>query len=437
MADMARHSHEDSDEDIPLPVHTENGKAVELTDEEHELDQNATAKSAYYDYSSEKSTSQAEAKMFYHRHRMESSQGDKDSYSPITRSNTFSAFEPASSLSRSGSTASTKKGSRKTKDRSATINTDNRIQAADSLLGDIPEHTDTVERSNGDAEDQNLDINDIPIPVHLASIIPELRTICTNIKNALTTRRKYIELSLQTWADNPKNKAGWEINPPPPVPVWDEEKHRPDLSNSAASLGSQGRRKAGQDIGEDFHPSDILPVPDKVEGTAFELNNESVFQVLQDTAGKESTKPIFAVPTLRDYYVDLGKLTDWSADGPSKTFAYKQLEILEGKFNVYAMENAYQETADAKLVPHRDFYNVRKVDTHVHHSSCMNQKHLLRYIKSKMKKSPHEKVMYRDGQHMTLEEVFRSIDLNSYDLSIDTLDMHVSFRLLRSWSRPN
>lgn len=38
-------------------------------------------------------------------------------------------------------------------------------------------------------------------------------------------------------------------------------------------------------------------------------------------------------------------------------------------------------------VPHRDFYNVRKVDTHVHHSSCMNQKHLLRFIKSKLRKN--------------------------------------------------
>ena len=35
-----------------------------------------------------------------------------------------------------------------------------------------------------------------------------------------------------------------------------------------------------------------------------------------------------------------------------------------------------------------DFYNTRKVDTHVHHSSCMNQKHLLRFIKSKMKHNP-------------------------------------------------
>jgi hypothetical protein len=39
-------------------------------------------------------------------------------------------------------------------------------------------------------------------------------------------------------------------------------------------------------------------------------------------------------------------------------------------------------------VPHRDFYNVRKVDTHVHHSACMNQKHLLRFIKAKLRKNP-------------------------------------------------
>jgi hypothetical protein len=40
------------------------------------------------------------------------------------------------------------------------------------------------------------------------------------------------------------------------------------------------------------------------------------------------------------------------------------------------------------MTNHSDFYNVRKVDTHVHHSSSMNQKHLLRFIKSKMKRSP-------------------------------------------------
>jgi AMP deaminase len=55
----------------------------------------------------------------------------------------------------------------------------------------------------------------------------------------------------------------------------------------------------------------------------------------------------------------------------------------------------------------------------------MNQKHLLRFIKSKMRKSPDEVVLFRDGKHLTLREVFESINLTAYDLSIDTLDMHV------------
>jgi AMP deaminase len=43
-----------------------------------------------------------------------------------------------------------------------------------------------------------------------------------------------------------------------------------------------------------------------------------------------------------------------------------------------------------------------------------------------MRKSPDEVVLFRDGKHLTLREVFESINLTAYDLSIDTLDMHVS-----------
>ncbi|CAI4213668.1 unnamed protein product [Parascedosporium putredinis] len=41
-----------------------------------------------------------------------------------------------------------------------------------------------------------------------------------------------------------------------------------------------------------------------------------------------------------------------------------------------------------------------------------------------MKKCPDEVVLFRDGRHLTLAEVFDSINLTAYDLSIDTLDMH-------------
>lgn len=49
----------------------------------------------------------------------------------------------------------------------------------------------------------------------------------------------------------------------------------------------------------------------------------------------------------------------------------------------------------------------------------MNQKHLLRFIKSKMKRSPNDVVIFRDGKHLMLREVFDSLNLSAYDLSIE------------------
>ena len=67
---------------------------------------------------------------------------------------------------------------------------------------------------------------------------------------------------------------------------------------------------------------------------------------------------------------------------------------------------------------------VLQVDTHIHASSCMNQKHLLRFIKRAMKKYPKEIVHVERGKGQTLMEVFESMNLTAFDLSVDTLDMH-------------
>jgi len=49
---------------------------------------------------------------------------------------------------------------------------------------------------------------------------------------------------------------------------------------------------------------------------------------------------------------------------------------------------------------------VFQVDTHVHASSCMNQKHLLRFIKKTMKNNPDDIVCKDDeGKDMTLKQV--------------------------------
>lgn len=262
-----------------------------------------------------------------------------------------------------------------------------------------------------------------------SSVTTELNAIYSNIQKILDLRHKYIRLSLQGPHDNPRDEPGWDIYPPPPDPVWhdNKERHQPSSDGKAdeapADKPRKPQRKMGQDIGEDFNYEECLPVPEASEMT-FKLDQKGVYQVYETAQSAELGEPIVHIPDIREYYMDLDNILSIGSDGPSKSFAYRRLQYLEGKFNLYVLLNEYQEIADTKAVPHRDFYNVRKVDTHVHHSACMNQKHLLRFIKSKMKKSPDEVVLFRDGKYLTLKEVFESINLTAYDLSIDTLDMH-------------
>ncbi|KAL0959446.1 hypothetical protein HGRIS_014690 [Hohenbuehelia grisea] len=102
-----------------------------------------------------------------------------------------------------------------------------------------------------------------------------------------------------------------------------------------------------------------------------------------------------------------------------------------------------------KSVPYRDFYNLRQVDTHVHHSSSMNQKHLLRFIKHKMKRGPNVRtqpplgnshppsalqdvVIFRDGAELMLAQAFESLKLTPVR-SVDRHTRHARpLRLLPS-----
>ena len=65
------------------------------------------------------------------------------------------------------------------------------------------------------------------------------------------------------------------------------------------------------------------------------------------------------------------------------------------------------------------------MDTHIHAASCMNQKHLLRFIKKALKTEPESVVcLSKDKKEMTLKQVFQSMNLTAYDLTVDMLDVH-------------
>uniref|UniRef100_A0A060TH66 AMP deaminase n=1 Tax=Blastobotrys adeninivorans TaxID=409370 RepID=A0A060TH66_BLAAD len=251
----------------------------------------------------------------------------------------------------------------------------------------------------------------------------ELRSMYQKVQLCLEKRHQYQRRSLQREIDNPKNDSDWEIYPPPPKPAWKESKEFEDPGCEESSDFGSRKRHVPREVGEDFD-FDKCKIPGPDPNRVFEIDDFGVYQVYDNAEAQRRGSPIVHVPTIREYYMDLNEIIAISSEGPAKSFAFRRLEYLEAKWNLYTLLNEYHEIADSKRNPHRDFYNVRKVDTHIHHSACMNQKHLLRFIKYKMKKSPDEVVIYRDNKQLTLSEVFESLNLSAYDLSIDTLDMH-------------
>lgn len=449
---------------------------TEASTPSEETIQEERRRTPFYSYATEKYDSHADAKLIYQRHRLDTRSGEGESPMLLAKSATLPAsFFDGDSMGLSRTASINSRTSNRLHARDGTnINhyTENHTQARDGEAPPDPQNVNPVSTADARARSHanhpglpheykdpllaNQGVHGAGAGIGIGSgaggfaatddtIISEIEVICKKIKTLLDLRRKYLKTSLQCAGDNPKDDEEWDIYPPPPEPVWTDYKERPTTGASNNALSSMSnslymtesltndtdqqmptsparkRRKAGQAIGEDFEFSECH-IP-KASSMAFELDEGSVYQVYDSTSAKDSA-PIVDVPTLRDFYMDLEKIHDISSDGPAKSFAYRRLQYLEGRYDLYTLLNEYEEVAETKKVPHRDFYNVRKVDTHVHHSACMNQKHLLRYIKSKMKKCPDDIVLFRDDKKLTLREVFESINLTAYDLSIDTLDMH-------------
>ncbi|KNZ45378.1 AMP deaminase [Puccinia sorghi] len=269
----------------------------------------------------------------------------------------------------------------------------------------------------------------------------ELQSLYESFQACLDLRDKYIGLSKQRLIDNPQSYDSkfinqltstgtppthpeWKIYPPPPKPHWRAN------SDYQAEEAWDFLPKDSRDQLQDHPASPRLEFefgactfPGKDTQFRFEIDAQGVYQVYHLNSSTTAL-PVFKIPNIREYFLDLEFVFEAISNGPAKSFAWRRLKYLESKFSMYVLLNEYQELADMKRVSHRDFYNVRKVDTHVHHSASMNQKHLLRFIKSKMKKSPDDVVIYRDEKYLTLRQVFESLNLTAYDLSIDTLDMH-------------
>ena len=84
---------------------------------------------------------------------------------------------------------------------------------------------------------------------------------------------------------------------------------------------------------------------------------------LVKSIGQLLQRSCFQFVDLDTFVSDMQLLCGMIADGPLKSFCFQRLEFLQSKYKLHILLNEIRELAEQKAVPHRDFYNVRKVFT--------------------------------------------------------------------------
>ncbi|XP_069489092.1 AMP deaminase 2 isoform X3 [Ambystoma mexicanum] len=243
----------------------------------------------------------------------------------------------------------------------------------------------------------------------------DLLDAAKSVVKALFIREKYMALSMQSFCKITERYLQ-ELGGKPQDS--DEPEERPESPGTADTpMRSPFSRN---------HPYEKCDATCMPQDLGFGLQMvDGVFHVYSTKEIMDkSTEVDLPYLDLIEFVADMNVLMALIINGPIKSFCYRRLQYLSSKFNMHVLLNEMKELAAQKKVPHRDFYNIRKVDTHIHASSCMNQKHLLRFIKRAMKKCAAEIVHVEDGKEQTLKEVFENLNLSAFDLSVDTLDVH-------------
>lgn len=129
-------------------------------------------------------------------------------------------------------------------------------------------------------------------------------------------------------------------------------------------------------------------------------------------------------PSLATFAQDVHQLWMFAMDGPAKTTCFRRLALLSKMGELHTVINKDNE-AKGTLHNSQDFYQVPKVDNHIHSSAMMGARHLLQFIVDKLDYEPNVIVMQKELEGVlkdyTLAEVFAQRGLNRENLSVDDL----------------
>ncbi|XP_071841600.1 AMP deaminase 2-like isoform X1 [Apostichopus japonicus] len=282
-------------------------------------------------------------------------------------------------------------------------------------------------RSNDDSDMggmYGLEFQRVSISGEDTSGVPleDLHVASESLVQALLIREKYCKLAMHSF---PPTTAKY-------LRQVDREPAEHDMRQFSTTMDALSRENRYEDVSD--HPINAPSNQENPFECEWQEPVDCIFKmegglikVYDSEENVEKGQPVeLSYPDRETFLADQNMLLALIANGPIKSFAYRRLSYLSSRFHLHNLLNEMKELAAQKAVRHRDFYNIRKVDTHVHAASCMNQKHLLRFIKKKMKNDKEVQAYYDKSKKkvMTLHEVFESMNLTAYDMNVDTLDVH-------------
>ncbi|XP_038605360.1 AMP deaminase 1 [Tachyglossus aculeatus] len=247
--------------------------------------------------------------------------------------------------------------------------------------------------------------------------VEDFEVVCAGFYRALCIREKYMNKSFQRFPRTPsKYLRKMEGD------VW-------KVDESLYPVFTPPVKK-----GEDPFRTDDLP---ENLGYYLKMKDGVVYIYPDEAAAKRDEPQQLPYPDLNIFLEDMNFLLALIAQGPVKTYAHRRLKFLSSKFQVHEMLNDMEEMKELKNNAHRDFYNCRKVDTHIHAAACMNQKHLLHFIKKSYRLDADRVVYISKEKKLTLKELFANLKMHPYDLTVDSLDVHAGRQTFQRFDKFN
>lgn len=136
----------------------------------------------------------------------------------------------------------------------------------------------------------------------------------------------------------------------------------------------------------------------------------------------------------KEFLQDYKRIITIAKDGNARTFSHKRLTVLSHSFALHREFNTHIEEEANKHRP-KDFYQIPKVDTHVHLAAGFSAKQFTDFIKMKFRDCGDDVVNKKTGE--TLGDLAKKMSLDVDQLNVDQIDVQADATVFDRFDRFN